>query len=167
MKRLLILPLLICLLFAGANLAHATAGSAVLTSNTPISIDNRIQRVIVAITFTADSGTAAIPSYTLSPTAAAYLAYQSTYGIKGWYLYKVETDPGSPGPTNAAWDLDITDALGFLVSRNLLDNLSSTATQETIFTSGFPMIENTWTISIGDNAVNSATVVVYLTFVAN
>ena len=122
-----------------------------------VKVEGSIKRVVLPLTMTADSS-ASFAAYTLNP---------STYGIEGWYLYKVETDPGSTGPTNGAWDLDITDANGFVVSRNLVDDRSSTATQEVIFSSGYPIILGSWIVSVGDNAVNSASVVIYFTFVSN
>lgn len=138
--------------------AFAVTETAVLGNVEKITIHGNIQRVVIPITFTANSGTAAEATYTLNPV---------THGIKGWYLYKVQTDPGTTGPTNGAWDLDITDAKSEVVSRNLVDDRSSTVTQTVYFTSGYPQILDTWSITIGDNAVNSAAVVVYLTFVAN
>lgn len=123
-----------------------------------VQVDGRVQRVELAYTFTADSG-AAMAEATLNP---------ATYGITGWYLYEVEYDPGSTGPTNGAWDIDITDSSGYLQSQNHLDDLSSSATGVYRFASStYPMIWNAWTISIGDNAVNSATATIYLIFTSN
>ena len=156
-RKILSLLLLLSLVFPVVSFAvdaSATLGT-VQRFKDPTGV---FYRTIIPITFTANSGTAAMATYTLNP---------ATHNIQGWYLYKVETDPGSTGPTNGAWDLDITDTRSFVVSRNLVDDRSSTATQEVIFTSGYPMIENSWSITIGDNAVNSAVVVVYLTFIAN
>jgi len=115
------------------------------------------QRVVIPITCTAVA--AAFGTLTINPT---------TYGIEGWYLWLVETDPGTTGPTNGAWDLDITSAHGFVESQALIDDRSSTLTQQVKgATLGSPQFLNSWTISIGDNAVNNAVVVVYLTFTAN
>lgn len=153
MKRLLLLALLIP--------ALAFAAGQVTTPGTPVisHVSGQADRVRIPITFTADDGTAAITSYVLQP---------DVYGIMGYYLYSVEVNPGATGPTNGAWDLDITDADGFVVSRNAIDDQSSTATNIIIMGPyGFPNIETDWTISIGDNAVNSANVVVYLTFTSN
>lgn len=137
-----------------------------ITASAPqyVVVGNAVQRVIITLTCTADASAATYPTYTITPSAYPGAGKN---GILGWYLYKVETDPGGTGPTNGAWDLDITDARGFVVTRNLVDDRSSTATQQTIFTSGFPVIEDAWSVSIADNAVNSAVVVVRLTFTAN
>lgn len=133
------------------------AATAVIGTVEKVVIDGKVQRIVIPITFTAHTD-ASETTFSLNP---------DTYKIKGWYLYKVQTDPGATGPTNGAWDFDITDAKGEVLSRNLVDDRSSTATQTVYFTSGYPQILDTWTLSIGDNAVNSAVVVVYLTFVMN
>jgi hypothetical protein len=163
MKRKLFVSIILVSLLCVASVFAAT------TRGTPeyytTSDTGKINKVVIPITFVTAAGTATFTSYTLDPTL--YTNIHSTNGLKGFYLYKVKTNPGSTGPTNGAWDLDITEADGFQVSRNAFDDRSSTATQETPPTILFPIIENTWTISIGDNAVNDATVVVYLTFVAN
>jgi len=156
MKRSLTLILAGLLIFA--PLCAFAAGTAALGAPERIQIDGRVQQVIIPITFTAD-GAAAEATYTLNP---------DTFRIKGWYLLDVRTDPGTTGPTNGAWDLDITDANGWLVSQNLIDDRSSTATQRV--TGGalkYPTIWNNWSITIGDNAVNNAVATVYLIFRSN
>lgn len=152
----IILFTLLALLFPVFTFA---AGTAVISTPTYLKgTDGAYNRCVVPITFTAD-GSAGEGTATLNPV---------TYGIRGWYLWLVETDPGTPGPTNGAWDLDITNANSFLVSQNLIDDRSSSATQQVKGTTlGYPMITNTWSITIGDNAVNNAVAVVYLTFVSN
>lgn len=155
MKRflsLIIAGLLILLPLTVYAAATATVGAV-----ERIVKDGSTFDIVIPVTFTAHTD-AGETTYSLNP---------DTYKIKGWYLYSVQTKPGTPGPTNGAWDFDITDARSEVVSRNLVDDRSSTATQTVYFTSGFPKIMGTWTLSIGDNAVNSAVVTVYLTFVKN
>jgi hypothetical protein len=158
MKRLL-LVLALCLSLLIPTLSFAAA-TAVVGTVEKASVNNRFQRVRIPITFTAHTD-ATTTTATINPSTTAGIS------IKGWYLYSIETDPGSPGPTNGAWDLDVTDAKGYVVTRNLVDDRSSSATQTVVFNTGYPMILDNWTVSIGDNAVNSAIVVVYLTFVEN
>jgi hypothetical protein len=156
-RKILSLLLLLSLVFPAVS--FAVDASAVLgTVQRFKDPEGRYYRTIIPITFTANSGTATMATYTLSP---------STHNIQGWYLYKVQTDPGSTGPSNGLWDLDITDAKGEVVSRNLADDRSSTLTQTVYFVSGYPQIEDSWSVTIGDNAVNSGVAVVYLTFVSN
>jgi hypothetical protein len=163
MRRFLIM------LFAGLlislPLSAYALGTATLGNVEKVFVDGKAQRVIIPITFTAD-GAALEATYTLNPDTVV----PGGLSIKGWYLLLVETDPGGTGPTNGAWDLDITNANGFLVSQNLIDDRSSTATQQVKgSTIGYAtgMITNSWSITIGDNAVNNAVAVVYLTFVSN
>lgn len=155
MKKILSFASLLFLFLVA--IAFAAGTTTLGTTESIKDISGRYNRRVIPITFTAD-GAASFANYTFNP---------ATHNVKGWYLYSIKTDPGSTGPTNGAWDLDITDAQGLLVSRNLIDDRSSTATQEVIFTSGYPMATSTWTISIGDNAVNNASVTIYLTFTDN
>lgn len=159
-RKILAWLLFLSLVFPAVSFAvdaSATLGTVERFKN----ISGQYNRVVIPIVFTANSGTAAMATYTLDP---------SDHNISGWYLWRIVSDPGSTGPSNGAWDLDISDAQSLLVSRNLHDDKSSTLTQETIFSSQtypllFPMIVNTWSITIGDNSVNSAVVTIYLTFV--
>jgi hypothetical protein len=160
MKRKLFVSTILASLLC---ITQVFAGTAVRGTPEYYSTSGQIDKVMIPIVFTAITD-ATIPSYTLNPTT--YTNIHSTNGLKGFYLYKVKTVPGSTGPSNGAWDLDITEANGFQVSRNSFDDRSSTTTQETL-PSVYPIIENTWTVSIGDNVVNAASVTVYLTFVAN
>ena len=156
MKRFLMILIGVFLLCPALSYAVGTVTGPVVTKATV----GQTQRITLAYTFTADAG-AAMASATLNP---------ETYKIAGWYLYEVEVDPGSTGPTNGAWDFDITDARSYVVSEARIDDKSSTATSIYRFASsstGYPMIRGTWTLSIGDNAVNNASVTVYLTFVSN
>jgi hypothetical protein len=161
MKRSILLLVLLMLFWP----LSAFATGVTSQSHYPlIKVSEVYQRCVVVLVFTAD-GSASFASSTIAPSS--FTDIDPVNGIKGWYLYKVETVPGATGPTNGAWDLDITDANSYVVTRTLVDDRSSTATQEVILSSGYPMILDTWTVSIGDNAVNSAVVTVYLTFVAN
>lgn len=153
MKRWIVCFAILGLLFPSVVFA---AGASTTAAVTRFEIDDVNRRTVVAVTFTADDGTAAVTSLTLNPYAA---------NIEGWYLESVQTDPGATGPTNGAWDVDLTDAYGYVVTRTLVDDRSSTATQKVYFASSAPQIQGNWTFSVGDNAVLSATAVVYLTFV--
>jgi hypothetical protein len=156
-RKILAWLLFLSLVFPAVSFAvdaSATLGTIERFKNA----DGKYVMAVVPITFTANSGTAAEATYSLVP---------ASHNISGWYLLDVYTDPGSTGPSNGLWDLDITNAAGFLVSQNLIDDRSSTATQRVAGVSlGYPSIWSTWSITIGDNAVNSAVAIVYLIFVA-
>lgn len=158
MKKFL-LAILLLLAMAGSVWA---AGASTTMSHTAYSVNDEFKRCVVTLTFTADDTTAAFTSYVLAPTALTKV--HANFGIQGWYLWKVRVNPGSTGPTNGAWDLDITNTSGYLVSRNLLDDQSATVTNEATIVAPF---DETWTVSIADNAVNSATVVVKLIFLSD
>lgn len=102
-------------------------------------------------TFTADAAAATVPTLTVSATDLAY--------IKGYYLYAVETNPGTTGPTDDAWDVVITDAQGLAITVSSLD---ATDTEMRYAPGGgyYPLDGKAITIDITDNAVNSATSVV-------
>ena len=164
MKRFIGLLAFFAALVCWPCLSFGAGASTVLTSHTKYWVpaeNNGAQqgRMVLKITATADDGTGAFNTIALDPGGL---------GILGWYILEVDIKPGSTGPTNGAWDLDVTDANAWLVSQNLMDNLASSGTQH--FKGGafgYPMIKNTWTLSIGDNVVNSAVAVIYLTFASN
>lgn len=102
-------------------------------------------------TFTASADNATIPTLTPSATDLKYM--------KGFYLYAIETNPGSTGPTNGAWDVVVTDAQGLATT---VSDRSSTATQISYAPGSgyYPFEGKAVTIDITDNAVNSASAVV-------
>lgn len=157
MKRLLSL-ILLAIFMQVCFIPSSYAVDATATLGTVLrykDIEGRNNRTVIPITFTANSGTAAMATYSLVP---------ATHNIQGWYLWKVIVDPGTTGPTNGAYDVTITDANSYVVSRNKLDNLSSTTTAEVFI---LDLILDTWSITITDNAVNSGQAVVKLIFVDN
>lgn len=155
MKKLiyavLILGLMLCPVLSFA------AGTTTVGTPQTIKVLASMKKV-VPVTITADASDGSIVNGTLNPV---------TLGIEGWYLYTVETDPGTTAPTDN-YDLVINDANGFDVSGGLLANRSTSVTQLVNIgtaTHGFPVMRGNWTLAGSNNSVNSATVVVYLTFV--
>src|SRR5574343_204306 len=100
---LLILGLMLCPVLSFA------VGTSTVGTPQSIRVLNSYKKV-VTVTITGDSGTGAIANATLNGT---------TLGIEGWYLYAVETDPGTTAP-QALYDLVINDANGFDVAGGLL-----------------------------------------------
>lgn len=160
LSLLVVVLVLVITLTLTANVSVSSAGGSVLSSdNYKIRIAGKDQRAVFTYTLQADASDASFPAIALSPAAP---------GITGWYLNDVEVVPGSyngVGPTNGAWDIDITNANGGLISDNQLDDLSSTVVPTPV--SIIEMIRDNWTIAIADNAVNSATVTIRLTFTEN
>jgi hypothetical protein len=113
-KLLSAIIILLVLVFAGEVLA---VGSCVLTSTENVSVLGERQRKIITFTCTSDAG--GIATYNFVPT---------TFGVRGWYLYSVTTDPnGTSAPTD---QYDITYVMGGEdIAGGLLVNRSSTLTQ--------------------------------------
>ena len=107
---------LIILLVIGCGQVWAT-GACVHTSTDTITVLNENQRKVVTLTCTSDGS--GIAAYTFTP---------ATFGVRGWYLYAVSTDPdGTSAPTNS---YDITCLRGGEdICGTLLGDRSSTLTQ--------------------------------------
>jgi len=131
----------VALLFAGEVFA---AGSWTQTGFEAVK-----DKIVIELTWVADSGAATVPAYTLSST-----------DLLEYYLYRVVTDPGSTAPT-ANYNVVISDSYGDVNSGGLNDR-SATATE--VFETVVPYNED-WTITITDNSANSATGIIQLTFV--
>jgi hypothetical protein len=145
------------LLFSCVNL-YAAAGSwsAVTYGDATVAQVGNIKTF--SITFTASADNATIPNYTIStaltPTLMNYM--------KGFWIYTVQTDPGSTGPT-AAYDIVINDVHGMDIMGGALADRSATAT-ENVFpkfnqssASYAPLDGTTLVIAVSNNLVNSAT----------
>jgi len=110
---------------------------------------------VVTFTWTADAAAATIPSTATTDAITA--------AIIGWYVWAIETDPGSTAPT-AAYDIVLNDANGFDIAGGQLANRSATATEKVIpkldaTTSlyGAHLVNSALTLVITNNLVNSAT----------
>ena len=77
----------------------------------------------VVLSWTGDAANGTVPS---TATIDAI-----TTEISGWYVYAVETDPGSVAPTTL-YDIVINDASGFDIAGGQLANRSATATERVI-----------------------------------
>jgi hypothetical protein len=110
MKKIL-LALAFVFLMASSVMA---AGSCVLTSSELVYGNNSIQKKIVKLTCTGDGS---ISAYSFNP---------GTFGVRGWYLYSVTTDPGTAAPTSAGNCLKLTANNQYLrytiTSKNILDS---------------------------------------------
>ena len=141
------------------------AGSCVITSNTRVPIPtiaeaNDVQRQYVVLTCTGDSSTGAIDAYSFVP---------ATFGVKGWYLYNVTTDPDGSHPPTADYDITLL-AGGEDIAGTLLTDRSATLTQTVAIapsTQGYPMADGTVAITFANQSAASAVVVMTLRFTTN
>jgi len=100
------------------------------------------------------------------------IAFESQWldAIKGWHCYRAKTDPGAVAPT-ANYDIAITESGGDVFGGNL-GNRSATATEfaapyipgAVASAVGMVTMETTWSLVITNNAVNSATLDLWLFF---
>lgn len=158
MKRL-ILAILVGLCMVSPSLLYAAAGSSTTTSS-KIMVDNKVQRVIVTIAWTGGTGVDAgtIPNVTITP---------ATYGVEGWYLYSVETNPGAVAPTDN-YDLVINDADGKDIAGGLLANRDLTNTELVLAGLGgfgFPIVRGPLTLVLSGNSVESSTGTIIIIFI--
>lgn len=159
MKRLLSVFVVLGLLLGLCGPAFAVKATTAAATNL-VNKNDPVKKRAITITWTADDGTpdAAVSSITIDP---------ATYGIRGWYWYQTETDPGATAPT-AAYDIAVTDASGVDVSGGLLANRSATDSERVnmgIQANGFPVIRDTWTWALTNNTDNNATGTCTLIFV--
>jgi hypothetical protein len=159
MKKTISILMVVGILLFSYQSVFAAAGtwSAVTYGDTETAKIGNIKSF--TLTFTASSDNATIPNYTISAAAAPTLMNY----IRGFFLYAVETKPGTTGPTNGVWDIAVNDVHGLDILGGQGANRSSTLTQVIMpyyfqTSAGFPPMDGTtWTIAISGNAVNSAT----------
>ena len=151
MKKIL-LALAFVVLMASSVMA---AGSCVLTSSELVYGNNSIQKKIVKLTCTGDGS---ITAYSFDP---------GYFGVRGWYLYSVTTDPGT-APTA---DYDITLLVnGEDIAGSLLTDRSASATETVAIaptTKGYHMLDEAIAITFADNSANPSVIVLTLKFTDN
>jgi hypothetical protein len=134
-------------------------GKVTITSDN-IFIDQGVARKVVTLSWIGDSGNGTIPTITIDA---------NTYKITGWYLYSVETNPGSVAPTDD-YDIVINDADGLDIVGGLLANRDVTNTELILVgtaTHGYPVVRSDLSVVWSNQAVHSATGTLILTFVSN
>ena len=137
------------------------AGSVSIASST-ITVQAQPTRKIITLSWACEAGAATIPNTTIGA---------ETYGIKGWYFYSAETNPGATAPTTL-YDITILDADGADLAGSLLMNRSATLTEGPIAmalgTTGHPpVVRGDLTFTLSNNAVNAALGTCILVFIAN
>jgi len=155
MKRLKVL--LAAIIILGWAASCFGAGSCVQTGSTERALlPGGLERRYVALTCTGDGS---ITAYSFDPAA---------FGVRGWYLYNVTTDPGSSAPT-AAYDITLVIA-GEDIAGGLLADRSATATQTVLMaptTLGYHMTDTAFAITFANQTANPSTIVMKLRFTNN
>jgi len=151
MKKVLLALAFVVLMASGVW----AAGSCVIKSSELVYGTNSIQKKIVKLTCTGDGS---ITAYSFDP---------GTFGVRGWYLYSVTTDPGT-APTA---DYDITLVVnGEDIAGTLLTDRSATLTQTVAIaptTLGYHMADEAMAITFADNTANPSVIVLTLKFTDN
>ena len=156
MKRTILAVVAAMVLLAALAGVTWAAGSCVLTSQEQFKVAGAFERKYVTLTCTGDGS---ITAYSFSPV---------TYGVRGWYLYNVTTNPGTSAPTD---NYDITLVVdGEDIAGGLLANRSTSATQSVALaptTLGYHMADGTMAITFANNTANPSTIVMTLRFTAH
>jgi hypothetical protein len=165
-KRLFlgVLGLLVLFALTPAVSMGATAGACVetvqdITPTAGTSATYPVNIKQVTLTCTGNSGDGTFPAIDIAET---------TQMLKGWYLYKVITDPGATKPTDN-WGLTITnsnglDVLGGVASGNRDETNTESVVPKNNSIAQYPPVLGTWTLNIAGNSVNSALLVIKLIF---
>jgi len=133
------------------------AGSGSITKQ-DITVGGSIERKVLTLAWTGDASGGSMPAVSV---------VTATYGIEGWFLYSVETNPGATAPTDD-YDIVINDADGLDIAGGLLANRDTANTEMVSLraaAAGYPMVRGNLSVVITGNSVNSATGTVIMTFV--
>lgn len=142
--------LICCLLFISASFSFAAGTVTQALDNYP-----NANMQVVTFSWTGDAINGTVPSTVTSDSI--------TNGISGWYVYAIETNPGSVAPTTL-YDIVINDSEGLDISGGMLANRSATVTEKitprldsTYSIFGGVLIDGTLTLVITNQSVVSAT----------
>lgn len=142
---------LICILFLFILVSKSFAAGTVTQT---LDKYPNINMQVLTFSWVGDAANGTVPS-TATSTAI-------TTKIAGWYVYSIETNPGSPAPT-AAYDIVITNAEeldiagGTLMNRHGINTeriIPKIDTANAIF--GSVLIDSALTLTITNQSVNSA-----------
>lgn len=113
----------------------------------------------ISATFTADAAAATVPDLVISGAILNVFTSKD----KPYYLYRAITDPGTTAPTDN-YDIYVKDAKGNDMAAGKLEN-RDTANTEIARMAYFDPVRGAITVSVANNAVNSATGELTLIFV--
>jgi hypothetical protein len=132
------------------------AGSCTVTGNETVEINGTKQRKYIELTCTGDGS---ITAFNFSP---------ATYGVRGWYLYNVTTNPGTSAPTDN-YDITLVSD-GEDIAGGSLANRSTSVTQTVQLspaTLGYHMADEIMAVTIANNTANPSTIVLTFRFTSN
>ena len=153
MKRML-LALVMLVLMTSLAFGAGTATVAAPTYN------NERDKGFIVITWTGDASDGSVPAATISMVS---------YKLVGWYLYSIETDPGSTAPSDN-YDITITDANSLDICYSQALNRDTSNTEIAFCTTsgkGFYVVRGNLIFNLSGNSEASATGTTILTFVKN
>ena len=158
MKRLLLIAAVIAVLIA-PYMAQA-AGSCVQTSYA-YSVSGS---VLIKLVCTGDAANGSIPTQTISDANMALIQWTH-------YFYQAKAYPTSGGTAPDAADVTVLMDGQYLLGAKGANLIHATATQDTLPYSAFmssyryPMVTNTLTLAVSNQATNSANYTLELLFV--
>ncbi len=156
MRKRLWFTIAVALVTLCVMLAYGAAAPGTITQKLDKYTNSNMQVLTWSWTGSADDGT--VPS-----TGNAITSAVTTAAIAGWYVYSIETNPGSVAPT-ALYDIVINDAEGFDIAGGMLANRSASATEKILprldtanNIYGGALVDSALTLVITNQAVHSAT----------
>jgi hypothetical protein len=134
---------------------QAFAAGTVTVVKERVYVMGETARIFVTITWTADASNATVPNTTINAVG---------YGLTGWYLYSIETNPGSPSPT-PSYGIKLLDTDGADISSSFIMARDASNTEIEYLKPYCPVVRGDLTFTLSYNSVNSATGTVTLVFV--
>jgi hypothetical protein len=159
MKKLIFFLFCLILILSCTAPIYAAGGSHTVTSSPSAATVGDIHyKIAITTTWVADDTSHLVPDCSL---------VAATYQLNGWTLYSVETDPGSPAPSDN-YTVTITDANGLDITGGIMSANRDTANTEfknmSDSANGYYIIRGNLTVSVSSNTTNSATGTIILVF---
>jgi hypothetical protein len=159
MKKLLALLLMLSALLLPAS--SWALGSVTVSAPQKYFVQQVGWRMAYTITWIGDASTGTVPG--------KVIPIIGSNSSQAWYLYSVETAPGSPSPTGG-YAITIKDSAGVDLAGGLLASLSATLPNLYLVGLGgfgFPIVLGNLNFALTGNSVASATGTVTLILTAN
>ena len=151
MKRILLFVAAFLLLTSTAM----AAGSCAWTNGAAVGFGDDKKEIELTCT-----GDGTITAFSITP---------KDYGVRGFYLYSVTTDPGTSAPT-AAYDITLV-VNGEDIAGGLLADRSAAETETVVIaptTKGYPIMgDSAMAVTFANETANPSTIVIKFKFVKN